>query len=127
MKTNKKMGIWMDHSRAILMELVDDNIITNTIESDAAKPEKDFNLYKSEKLIHKKENHQLSAYYKKLGDVIVNFKKVVLFGPTEAKKELLNLLRVDHLFNNTQIDLVDSDKLNDVQMQAFVRGHFKQY
>jgi hypothetical protein len=127
MKNIKKMGIWMDHSRAIMMELIDENIITNIIDSDAAKPEKDFNLHKSEKLIHKKENHLQTAYYKKLGDVIVNFKKVVLFGPTEAKKELLNLLRVDHLFNNTQIDLIDSDKLNEVQMEAFVRDHFRQY
>jgi hypothetical protein len=127
MKKNRKMGIWMDHSKAILMELTDNNFIKSIVESKASKPDKDFNLNKSEKLIHTKENHLQAGYYKILGDNIVNFSKVVLFGPTEAKRELTNILRADHLFDDTQIDLIDSDKLSDGQMQEFVREHFKQY
>jgi hypothetical protein len=127
MKKSKKMGIWMDHSRAILMEVANDKIITNYVESDATKPEKDFNVNKSEKLIHTKENHLQSEYYKKLGGIMVNFSEVIIFGPTEAKRELFNILRADHLFNDTRIDLVDSDKLSEVQMQEFVMKHFNQY
>jgi len=127
MKKDKKMGIWMDHSSATMMELANDKIITSFVESDASKPEIDFNPKKSEKLVHKKENHLQAGYYKKLGEIMVNFSKVVLFGPTEAKRELLNILRADHLFNDTQIDLIDSEKLSEGQMEAFVREHFKQY
>jgi len=108
-----------------LMELTKDKIVTNSVVSESAHPEKDFNLYKSEKLIHTKEQHQQSSYYKKLGDIIKNYQEVVLFGPTDAKQELLNLLRVDHLFENIKIDVLNSDKMTESQMQDFVREYFK--
>ncbi|MCX6320344.1 MAG: hypothetical protein NTX93_00850 [Bacteroidia bacterium] len=125
MKKNKHLGICMDHSNAFLMELANDTIVTNNIVSESAHPEKEFNLYKSEKLIHIKEQHQQSSYYKKLSDIIKNYQEVVLFGPTEAKSELLNLLKADHLFENIKIEIIDSDKMTENQMQAFVREYFK--
>lgn len=125
MKKNKHLGICMDHSNAFLMELANDTIVTNNIVSESAHPEKEFNLYKSEKLIHIKEQHQQSSYYKKLSDIIKNYQEVVLFGPTDAKSELLNLLKADHLFENIKIEIIDSDKMTENQMQAFVREYFK--
>jgi len=125
MKKNKLLGICMDHSNAFLMELANDTIVTNSIVSESAHPEKEFNLYKSEKLIHIKEQHQQSSYYKKLSDIIRDYQEVVLFGPTDAKSELLNLLKVDHLFENIKIEVIDSDKMTENQMQAFVREYFK--
>ena len=125
MKKNKLLGICMDHSNAFLMELTNDTIVTNSIVSESAHPENDFNLYKSEKLIHTKEQHQQSSYYKKLSDIIRDYQEVVLFGPTDAKQELLNLLRIDHLFENIKIDVLNSDKMTKNQMQAFVREYFK--
>jgi len=40
-----------------------------------------------------KKQHIQSGYYKKLSDAILKFQQVLLFGPTEAKNELLNLLK----------------------------------
>ena len=125
MKKIKLLGIWMDHSNAFLMELTKDKIVTNSVVSESVHQEKDFNLYKSEKLIHTKEQHQQSSYYKKISDIIRDYQEVVLFGPTDAKQELLNLLRVDHLFENIKIDVLNSDKMTESQMQDFVREFFK--
>ena len=125
MEKIKHLGIWMDHSNAFLMELANDTIVTNNIVSESAHQEKEFNLYKSEKLIHTKEQHQQSSYYKKLSDIIKDYQEVVLFGPTDAKSELLNLLKADHLFDNIKIEAIDSDKMTENQMQAFVREYFK--
>ena len=75
----------MDHSIAYLIELTNDTITQSSIISEIAIPEKEFNLYKGEKLVHKKEQHQQSDYYRKLSDTIRNYQEVVLFGPTDAK------------------------------------------
>lgn len=124
MKNTKQLGIWMDHSNAILMELNNDTIVTNNIVSEFSNDEKDINFYKGEKLIHKKEQHLQMSYYKKIGEAIKKYQWVILFGPTEAKNELLNIVKTDHLFDNIKIEVKNSDKMTKSQMQTFVREYF---
>jgi hypothetical protein len=125
MKDIKQLGIWMDHSNAFLLEMVNDTIETNSVVSELSDPEAEFNFYKGEKLIHKKEQHLQLSYYKKLGEIIKNYHEVVLFGPTDAKSELLNLIKTDHLFEDIKIEVINSGKMTESQMQTFVREYFK--
>jgi hypothetical protein len=125
MKNIKRLGIWMDHSNAYLMELTNDIIVTNKVVSELSGNEADFNFYKGEKLVHKKEQHLQLSYYRKIGDIIKNYQDVVLFGPTDAKNELLNLIKTDHLFENIKIEVKNSDKMTEEQMQTFIREYFK--
>jgi len=124
MKATRQLGIWMDHSMAYLMELSNGTIVSNTVES---KPE----LQGDEQIVYKDESHmlnkiqrQLSAYYKKLSDVILDYEEVVLFGPTEAKNELLNLLLDNHLFDKIKIAIKPTDKMTEIQKNAFVKDYF---
>jgi hypothetical protein len=48
-----------------------------------------------------------------------------LFGPTDAKNELLNLIKTDHLFEDIKIEVINSGKMTESQMQTFVREYFK--
>lgn len=121
----KNMGIWMDHSIAYLMELSDEKIIQNSISSEFTHQDKEFSLSKNEKLMHNKEQHLQSVFYKKLSDHIKNYQDVVLFGPTDAKNELLNLIKNDHLFQNIKIEVKHSDKMTEHQMHSFVKEYFK--
>lgn len=125
MKKKKLMGIWMDHSNAILMELTNDTILQSTLISDVPDAIKAEKFIGHEKLIHKKEQHLQSAYYKKLSEAIRKFKEVILFGPTDAKNELINLLRNDHLFEDIKIEVLQSDKMTENQMHDFVREYFR--
>ena len=124
MNNIRKLGIWMDHSNAYLMELAND-IIVQRVVSELANHETEFNFYKGEKLIHKKEQHLQLRYYKKIGDIIKKYQDVVLFGPTDAKNELLNQIKTDHLFEGIKIEVKNSDKMTEDQMQTFVRDYFK--
>jgi ADP-heptose:LPS heptosyltransferase len=126
MATAKNLGIWMDHSNAHLMEFTTDPIETNTITSKFTHQEKEQSLGKSENLMHNKEQHQQSDYYKELGEVIKGYEHVVLFGPTDAKAELLNALRADHRFEKIKIEVKQADKMTDNQQHAFVRDYFSQ-
>jgi hypothetical protein len=51
MKTEKKLGIWMDHANAHLMEYTDP-IVTTIITSDSTHEEKQFTLQKGESFIY---------------------------------------------------------------------------
>ena len=127
MTTAKKLGIWMDHSNAHLMEFTTNPIETKTIKSKFTHHTKEQSLGRSENLMHNKEQHQQAEYYKKLGEVIRNYQGVILFGPTEAKVELLNTLRTDNRFEKIEIYVEQTDKMTENQQHAFVRQHFSKH
>lgn len=124
MTTAKKLGIWMDHSSAHLMEFTTDPIKTTTLSSDFTHQDKMNSLGRSENQMHNKERHLNSEYYKKLGEVIRNYEEVVLFGPTDAKVELHNLLAENHLFVRVKIKVKQTDKMTENQQHAFVKDYF---
>jgi hypothetical protein len=125
MATTKNLGIWMDHSSANIMEFTDKTVGLKTILSEFTHEGKEESLRKSENLMHNKEQHRQSEYYKKLEDVIINFDDVVLFGPTAAKVELLNDLRTDNRFAKIKIAIKPTDKMTENQQHAFVREYFQ--
>jgi hypothetical protein len=125
MKKAKQAGIWMDHSKAIIMEIKDDVFSEIIIESESVLKDEEYSSDKHEKMQHTKEQHQQSGYYHKLGDLIRNYDDILLFGPTEAKSELFNLLSSDYLFNKKNIVIRNTDKLTRNQMHALIREYFK--
>jgi hypothetical protein len=124
MTTLKKLGIWIDHSRAYLTEFTTELIETKIIRSEFTHEDKEQGLNRSENQMHKKEQHQHSEYYNKIADVIKNYDDVILFGPTDAKVELLNMLRLDHRFAKIKIETKQTDKMTELQQHAFVREYF---
>ncbi|MES2141012.1 MAG: hypothetical protein V4511_14995 [Bacteroidota bacterium] len=122
--TKKSLGIWMDHSNAHLMEFTADPIETKIVSSKFTQQEKENSLGKSENVMHNKEQHQQAEYFKTLADVIKNYEKVILFGPTDAKVELFNVLKTDNRFSKTKIEVKQSDKMTENQKHAFVREYF---
>ncbi len=124
MKAEKRLGIFMDHATAHLMEFTTDPIETTTILSPFTHQEKENSLGKSEQLMHNKEQHEEADYYKKIGEVIRQHDEVILFGPTEAKEELLNKLRQDHRFSDIKIHVQSADKMTGNQQHAFVKAYF---
>jgi len=111
----------MDHSNAHLMEFSTDVITTKIISSKFTHREKEHSIGKSENGMHQKEQHEQAAYYKELGEVIINYQDVLLFGPTNAKIELLNVLKADRHFETK-----DSDKMTQNMQHAFVKDYFLQ-
>jgi len=127
MKSTKQLGIWMDHSTAHLVKISNGTIETNTIESQPeVQADADEQIvYEDESHSLNKEKRQLSTYYKELGDQILENDEVVLFGPTEAKSELVNLLKENHLFDKIKIEVKPADKMTEVQRNIFVKEYFK--
>ncbi len=118
----------MDHSHAHLIEYGDninqtDNIIIKTTYHNNGNEETDQN----ESMIHNKEQQDQAKYYKKLSDKILSYNMALLFGPTDAKTELLKLLKADHHFDQVKIELKSADKMTENQKKAFVNDYFSSY
>ena len=124
MKTAKHLGIWMDHSIAHIMEITDGKIVTSSVKSGFTKQEKEQGSASVENLGHTNKQLQLSDYYKQLRNIIVNYEEVLLFGPTTAQNELLNLLKADPDFEKIKIEVKHADEMNVNERIAFVRGYF---
>ena len=124
METAKNIGIWMDHSIAHLMEPTKEEMVSIDIRSEFSNSKKGAALGKSENLMHNKEQHLQSGYYKKITEAIKGYEAVLLFGPTTAKYELLNLLKSDHQFEKVKINVKHADKMTENQQKAFVKDHF---
>jgi hypothetical protein len=125
MGITKSLGIFMDNSIAHLMEFTSNPIQTKTIELVFTHLEQPDNWGWNRCLTHNKEYQQQTVYYKKLGEVIKNYEQVILFGPTDAKLELFNILNEDYRFTNIQTEVIQTDEMLENQQHAFVKAHFQ--
>lgn len=123
MTKEKKIGIWMDHASAHLIEYAE-QMVTKVVTSNSTYEEKEKTLQKGEKRMHNKDQQQESKYYKELAEYIKNYDEVLLFGPTDAKIELSNILENDPHFPKIKIEIKQAGKLSENQEHAFVRDFF---
>ena len=123
MKTTKRLGIWMDHSTANLIEFTDDKTASIAVDAQVGEQDEPLNT-RDETMIQNKEQNELSDYFKRISEVIKDYDEVLLFGPTHAKDELNNLLKEDHHFDEVKIEIKPADKMTENQQEAFVRDHF---
>lgn len=124
MGTKKKLGIWMDHSIAYLMEFTTSAFEIKTIESEFHKQKKIQTSSKSDSLMRNKEQQKLTSYYKKISDIIKDYKKVILFGPSNAKVELFDFLSEDERFIKIKFEIKNTDKMTKEQKNSFVMDMF---
>ena len=123
MTKTKSLGIWMDHASAHVMGIADP-MVTNIVVCESTHEEKEKTLQKGESIMHNKNQQQQADYYKKLGAFIKDYDDVLLFGTTDAKVELFNILKADLSFSKIKIEIRQTDKMTENQEHAFVREYF---
>jgi len=124
MKVKKRLGIWMDHTVARLMEYAAEDYKVTTVEVEFTPPANQQPILRSESALHNKENQSLNSYYKGLMNHIKKYDEVVLFGPTDAKTELFNLLRADHRFDGIHLETKTATKMSYEQQHEFIQNYF---
>jgi phage FluMu gp28-like protein len=71
MKSKRQLGIWMDHSVAHLIGLNVDSTENNTIIAQVGEQDEALSL-RDETLIQNKEQNELSGFFRRISDVIIN-------------------------------------------------------
>lgn len=120
----KKIGIWMNHSIAYIMEFTSGLVTTSIIDAAIDKNEANMDCSNNEMASIFKAQSDKKAYYKQLEESLKDSKEVILFGPTYAKVELYNLLKIDTRFKKTKFKIIHAEDLDEAQQQEFVATHF---
>lgn len=124
MKEKRKVAIWLDHYTAKMISAEGEEM-NESLESNFTFRMKAEAAHRSENLMHNKEQQMHEAFYKKIGAEMLKFDHVLLFGPTNAKRELLNYVKQDLHFKDMEIDVEPVDyKLTENEKLAFVREYF---
>ena len=113
----------MDHTSAQMIEFNGIGEDPNVIES-AFNSEPGDSLGKSDHAKQNKNELRQSAYYKKLGDVILEYNEVVLFGPAKGKSELLKILKRNERFADIKIVVKAADTMSENEQLTFVYDYF---
>ena len=122
MKTKRILGIWMDYSIAHIMEISHEPFEVTTIESEL----ENIHKFETSKMLlpHSKVRKLQLNYYNKIRQSIKDFYHVVLFGPTNAKFELFDLLAEDESLIKLKVEIKETDEMNARQKHEFVTEYF---
>jgi hypothetical protein len=132
MKT--RIGLWIDHRRAVIVQpsdtLEDINVILSHTErhpgrDDAERPGESFESLQvqADDVTDRKFEQHLNTYYDQVIACVQDANSLLIFGPGEAKGELVKRLEQKHKTDRV-LEVETADKLTDRQVVAKVHEHF---
>ena len=127
MKT--EVGLWIDHREAVIVTITDEGEKTTRIYSDIevdaqfSGSSRSAGSQDSENMQDRKYTNNLGRYYDAIIGYIRDADSIQIFGPGEAKGELVKRLKSKNLRKRI-VSIETTDKLTDPQIAAKVRQHF---
>lgn len=132
----KQAGLWIDHAKAILITLEDEDVDFQIIESHAeahlrlsggSRGPTPFSSQDvaSEKKRDRRRRQQLKRYYEVVLDRVDNVDRLVICGPGEAKTELASRIHEVPDLDTRLVGVLPQDKMTDRQLVAWVHGFFE--
>jgi hypothetical protein len=129
-----KVGLWIDHRKAVIMAVTDQGEAIRLLISKVDKQPgrsggaRSTTPYESQQVPaddarERKFTGHLNIYYDAVIASIRHAESILIFGPGEAKGELKKRLEGDNLGGRI-VSLETVDKMTDRQIAAKVRQHF---
>jgi hypothetical protein len=119
----KQIGIWMNYSGAHLLTCSSTHNDPQQLDELTAAQHATQGLGVESYITNRWENHH-AAYYRQLTHAIKGYDEVLLFGPTDAKSELLTFLKADKAFADVSINVQPSNEMSEEERSAFVNAYF---
>ncbi len=79
---------------------------------------------KGEHAYNNAEKTDNRKYFKTIGNQLLKYDEIFIFGPGKSQEEFLNFLHDDHHFKSKKITLGSAEKMTDPQTVAKVRDFF---
>lgn len=122
----KQLGIYIDDTGPQVVEYRPGIIRKVALPPFPAGSNKSGETFKrTESYMYDIEREQQTNYMQQLKSVISHCDNLLLFGPTNLKVELFNLLRTDNCFAKTIINVRQTSRLTESLQQDFVMDHFE--
>ena len=126
-RMNKKVGLWIDRNKAVIVSIADNIEAKRIITSDM----EHYVLYSTvvpgdgspEEIRDRRFWNHLGEYYDKIIAHIGDATEIQIFGPEVAKYELVRHLENAGLAGNV-VSMEDVDKLTDLQIAIKVQKRF---
>jgi hypothetical protein len=130
----KEVGLWIDHSKSVIVTVENEVEVTREIRSNmekhvrfaSGKPSKAPNKSQgstAEDIRDRQFGDHLGSYYEGVISFIRGADSIWIFGPGEAKVELENRLKRDDLGGHI-VGIETVDKMTDHQITAKVRDYY---
>ena len=123
---NHKVGIWIDHKRAVIVSASAGGVTTKTLESEVGRHPRYSGQQDGggEKKYEERHGQHLDRYYDDVISELGQPEALLIFGPGEAKLELKERLSRSEALSESTIDIETTDKLTDPQIVAKVNEYF---
>jgi stalled ribosome rescue protein Dom34 len=124
---NKKVGLWLDHKKAVIVSITNDGeerrIITSDMEHYVRYSSNVPGDGSAEDVRDRRFWNHLGEYYDKVITQIGDAKSIQIFGPGEAKYELKKHLEGQGMLENV-VSVDDAGSLTNRQIAMKVRERF---
>jgi hypothetical protein len=124
---DKKVGLWLDHNKAVIVSITNDGeerrIITSDMEHYVRYSSNVPGDGSEEDVRDRRFWNHLGEFYDKVIAQIGEAKLIQIFGPGEAKHELKKRLETEGMLDNI-VSIDDADSLTDRQVAKRVRERF---
>jgi hypothetical protein len=133
----KEIGLWIDHSKAVIVTIENEVVNTREIRSNVEKHVRfssgthsnvanELHGSTAEDMRDRQFEGHLGRYYEGVISLIRDADSLLIMGPGEAKVELGNRLKHEGLEKRI-VGIETVDKLTDHQIEAKVRQQFTEY
>ncbi|TNE80458.1 MAG: hypothetical protein EP332_07535 [Bacteroidetes bacterium] len=133
MKEITRIGVWLDHTKAHLIEYHPfaeqiQTVFSPEMESrEGAEFKTNFGdrASNNEDRLANKTQNQHHEFYKLLEKSLLPYDEILLFGSGNARNEFKNILKADKAFQAKTIFVEAAEHLSENQLKAYVRDYFR--
>jgi hypothetical protein len=131
-----KVGIWIDHKKAVIVSASGRRVTAKTLESDIGPharysgragyptPDGPHDGGRGEKKYEERYDQHLDRYYDEVISQLGQPEALLIFGPGEAKLQLKERLSRSRALSERIVGIETTDKLTDPQIVAKVKEHY---
>ena len=130
----KRVGIWIDRRKAVIVKLDGEELETTTIDSEVGPRTRPVGGAKSKGFAshggiaegkqNRRHENRLQEYFERVSTAAAEASAVYIMGPGEAKGELRKALSCRSANNYCELETATKPKLTVPQIIAEVRAHF---
>lgn len=135
MKMKEYVGIWIDHKKAFIVSIVEDQVTISNIASNVdghirlsggSRASTPYGPQEgpSEGRREERRRQKLRQYYKKIIRIISDAEETFIFGPGEAKTELTKEMKKSKDLSSRIVGTETTDKMTEPQIKARVKEFF---
>ena len=127
MNSRREVGIWIDHKKAVVVNISAGHVSTRTLVSEVAPHTRYAGSQEAggEKKYEERNSNELDRFYDDVIRELGEPDALLLFGPGEAKLQLKDRLGRSKVLSESIVAVETTDKLSDPQIVAKVKEHYR--